>query len=122
MTQLPDRLYLLYHELRPSRSSYSYVVETEEFEKQANLFLQLRESGGPGLCPEVTFDDGHISNFEFALPILQTHAIRAWFFITVGWTGRRPGPTQSVTSAPSASHETVQLATTTTEFMEDTAQ
>ena len=91
MTQLPDRLYLLYHELRPSRSSYSYVVETAEFEKQVNLFLKLREGGGPGLWPEVTFDDGHVSNFEFALPILKTHAIQAWFFITVGWTGRRPG-------------------------------
>ena len=43
------------------------------------------------MWPEVTFDDGHISNFEFALPILQSRAIRAWFFITVGWTGRRPG-------------------------------
>ena len=32
MTQPPERLYLLYHELRPSRSNYSYVVETEEFE------------------------------------------------------------------------------------------
>ena len=91
MTQQPDRLYLLYHELRPSRSDYSYVLETEEFEKQVNLFLQLRESGEQGLSPEVTFDDGHISNFEFALPILQSHAIKAWFFITVGWTGRRPG-------------------------------
>ena len=45
----------------------------------------------PGLWPEMTFDDGHISNFEFALPILQSRAISAWFFITVGWTGRRPG-------------------------------
>jgi Polysaccharide deacetylase len=91
VTQQPDRLYLLYHELRPSRSRYSYALETEEFEKQANFFHKLRENGGSGLWPEVTFDDGHISNFEFALPILQTHAIKAWFFITVGWTGRRSG-------------------------------
>jgi Polysaccharide deacetylase len=90
VTQPPSRLYLLYHELRPVRSDYSYVVETGEFEKQVDLFLKLRENGGPGLWPEVTFDDGHISNFEFALPILQSRAIRAWFFITVGWTGRRP--------------------------------
>jgi peptidoglycan/xylan/chitin deacetylase (PgdA/CDA1 family) len=91
VTQPPSRLYLLYHELRPRRSDYSYVVETGEFEKQVDLFLKLREKGGPELWPEVTFDDGHISNFEFALPILQSRAIRAWFFITVGWTGRRPG-------------------------------
>jgi len=91
VTQAPGRLYFLYHELRPSRSSYSYVVETGEFEKHVNLFLKLRENGQSALWPEVTFDDGHISNFEFALPILQSHAIKAWFFITVGWTGRRPG-------------------------------
>jgi polysaccharide deacetylase len=91
VTQPPGKLYLLYHELRPRRSDYSYVVETGEFEKQVDLFLNLREKGGPGLWPEVTFDDGHISNFEFALPILQSRAISAWFFITVGWTGRRRG-------------------------------
>jgi peptidoglycan/xylan/chitin deacetylase (PgdA/CDA1 family) len=67
------------------------VVETGEFEKQVNLFLKLRENNQSGLWPEVTFDDGHISNFEFALPILQSHAIKAWFFVTVGWTGRRSG-------------------------------
>jgi peptidoglycan/xylan/chitin deacetylase (PgdA/CDA1 family) len=91
VTQPPGSLYLLYHELRPSRSSYSYALETAEFEKQIDLFLKLRENGHSALWPEITFDDGHISNFEFALPILQAHAFKAWFFITVGWTGRRAG-------------------------------
>jgi hypothetical protein len=93
VTQPPDRLYLLYHELRPSRSSYSYVVETGEFEKQVDLFfkLKLRDPSGPWLWPEVTFDDGHISNFEFGLPVLQSRAIKASFFITVGWTGQKQG-------------------------------
>jgi hypothetical protein len=93
VTQPPDRLYLLYHELRPTRSNYSYVVETGEFAKQVDLFLRLklRDTRGPWLWPEVTFDDGHISNFEFALPVLQSHTIKARFFITVGWTGRRRG-------------------------------
>jgi hypothetical protein len=89
VTQPPKRLFLLYHELRPSRSGYSYALETAEFEKQIDLFLKLRKTEAPGLWPEVTFDDGHISNFEFALPVLQSRAFRAWFFITVGWTGRR---------------------------------
>ncbi|WP_353073460.1 polysaccharide deacetylase family protein [Tunturiibacter gelidoferens] len=91
MTRPPYRLYLLYHELRPSRSEYSYVVETDQFEKQVDLFLELRKRHPPGLFPEITFDDGHVSNFEFALPILQSRAIKAWFFITTGWTGQRPG-------------------------------
>jgi hypothetical protein len=92
VTQPPNRLYLLYHELRPSRSDYSYVVETGQFEKHVDLFLRLRQAEKqPGLYPEITFDDGHISNFEFALPILQSRGIKAWFFITTGWTGQRPG-------------------------------
>jgi hypothetical protein len=89
VTQPQERLYLLYHELRPSRSNYSYVVETGAFERHVDLFAEMRKTNGPGLFPELTFDDGHISNFEFALPILQSHAIQAWFFITVGWTGQR---------------------------------
>jgi len=90
VTQPSESLYLLYHELRPRRSDYSYVVETAAFEKQCDLFLKLRSRKEPGLSPEVTFDDGHVSNFESALPILHSHAIKAWFFITVGWTGQRP--------------------------------
>jgi peptidoglycan/xylan/chitin deacetylase (PgdA/CDA1 family) len=86
-----ESLYLLYHELRPSRSDYSYVVETGAFEKHVDLFLELRKRKGPGLLPQVTFDDGHSSNFELALPILQSRAIQARFFITVGWTDKKPG-------------------------------
>ncbi len=43
------------------------------------------------LQPYVTFDDGHISDFEYALPILQARNLKAQFFITVGWTGHKPG-------------------------------
>jgi Polysaccharide deacetylase len=67
------------------------VMDTEQFGKQIDFFSKLRRTEGPGLRPEVTFDDGHISNFEFALPVLQSHTIKAWFFITVGWTGQRSG-------------------------------
>jgi hypothetical protein len=91
MQQPLRRLYLLYHELRPSGSDYSYVVSTAEFEKHLDLFVQLREQGNSGLRPEITFDDGHISNLEYALPALQKRALKARFFITVGWTGKKPG-------------------------------
>jgi peptidoglycan/xylan/chitin deacetylase (PgdA/CDA1 family) len=67
------------------------VLETAEFEKQVRLFQKLRENGLATLWPEVTFDDGHLSNFEFALPILEAYALKALFFITVGWTSRRAG-------------------------------
>lgn len=85
------RLYLLYHELRPSESQYSYVMDTRTFEEHVDLFAGLRKAESSSLWPEVTFDDGHISNFEFAAPILQSREMTAHFFITVGWTGKKPG-------------------------------
>lgn len=85
------RLYLLYHELRPGGSSYSYVVGTETFERQVDLYVELRRTERVGLWPEITFDDGHISNIEFAAPILQSRGLTARFFITVGWTGKKAG-------------------------------
>lgn len=84
------RLYLLYHELRPSGSRYSYVIENKLFGGHLDLFLRIREEA-VGLWPEVTFDDGHLSNFEYALPLLQARDMKAHFFITVGWTGRKAG-------------------------------
>jgi Polysaccharide deacetylase len=86
-----QKLYLLYHELRTGKSNYSYVVETHQFEKHLDLFRELRESEGAALRPEITFDDGHVSNFEIAPAALESHAIKAHFFITVGWTSSRPG-------------------------------
>ena len=85
------RLYLLYHELRTVPSTYSYAIEKSEFERHADLFLQLRNSGSVVMWPEITFDDGHLSNYELALPVLASRELRATFFITVGWTGKRDG-------------------------------
>lgn len=56
-----------------------------------DLFVAMRAISDSTLCPYVTFDDGHISNFEYALPILQSRGMKAHFFITVGWTGDKPG-------------------------------
>jgi peptidoglycan/xylan/chitin deacetylase (PgdA/CDA1 family) len=60
------------------------------FERDAALYAALRHSGA-GLYPELTFDDGHDSNLQVAAPILQKHGLTARFFITAGWTGKRPG-------------------------------
>ena len=73
------KLYLLYHELRPNSSKYSYAIETIVFEQHMDLFVQMQETVDSGLYPEITFDDGHISNSEFALPILQSRGVEGAF-------------------------------------------
>jgi len=88
--QTARSLHVLYHELRRGGSTYSYVVGTEAFERHVALYARLRERAA-GLLPEITFDDGHRSNLEFAAPILHARGIVARFFITVGWTGTKPG-------------------------------
>lgn len=86
-----QNLHLLYHELRRVPSSYSYALECTTFEQHCELFAKLRRPGATTFRPEVTFDDGHRSDYEFALPILQRHDITARFFITAGWTDQRAG-------------------------------
>lgn len=85
------RLFLLYHELRASQSQYSYVTEAGLFERHLDLYVRLRQAEPPCLRPELTFDDGHASNFEIAAPILASRGLTAQFFITVGWTAQKPG-------------------------------
>ncbi len=81
---------LLYHELRPEPTAYSYVLPCRRFEEHLLLFDELAVQ--PHLYrPLLTFDDGHLSNYEFALPRLQEHGRNAHFFITAGWTGQRAG-------------------------------
>jgi peptidoglycan/xylan/chitin deacetylase (PgdA/CDA1 family) len=89
--QMQPRLYLLYHELRSGGSKYSYVMDAHLFQRHVELFAQLRNADSSTLWPELTFDDGHISNIDLAAPILQAKDITAQFFITVGWTGTKPG-------------------------------
>lgn len=85
------KIFLLYHELRPGGSPYSYVVSTEMFERQVDLYARLRENATAGLLPEITFDDGDVSNLVFAAPVLQSRGLAARFFITAGWTGKKAG-------------------------------
>ncbi len=87
-----SRLFFLYHELRAEPSQYSYVVSPAEFEAHCRFYRQVSESRFEGmLCPEVSFDDGNLSDYRYALPLLQASDRKAHFFITAGWTGTRAG-------------------------------
>ena len=87
--QSTKRLYVLYHEVRPGGSAYSYVMDTEGFNDHCSLYARLQSDPLAQPRPEITFDDGHRSNYEHALPVLQAHGLTAQFFITVGWTEQK---------------------------------
>jgi Polysaccharide deacetylase len=89
--RIPRRLFLLYHELRANAAQYSYVTNVAQFERHADLYARLREAKDAAMWPEITFDDGHLSDLELAAPVLEARGLRAIFFITVGWTGTKPG-------------------------------
>ena len=83
-------LYLLYHELSADPGAYKYALNTKVFREHLHLCRRMRNSGGEELWPEITFDDGHLSNFDQAMPSLADADLQARFFITAGWTGQRP--------------------------------
>ena len=89
---MTSSLHFLYHELRPAKSRYSYVTPCDEFEAHCALFTRLQRAPIEGwLRPEITFDDGNLSDVLHALPVLGRNSLVATFFITAGWTGTRAG-------------------------------
>ena len=79
---------LTYHEITSTPSAYVYsatVAELREHIQQIRFFSKAARTGG------VTFDDGHISQFTHAVPVLESELHKATFFITAGWTGVRAG-------------------------------
>ena len=84
------KVHLLYHELQPGRSEYGYALDTELFREHLGVFRGMRADAA-AYWPEITFDDGHVSNFEYAMPLLEEAGLKAVFFITAGWTGQKDG-------------------------------
>jgi peptidoglycan/xylan/chitin deacetylase (PgdA/CDA1 family) len=81
---------LAYHEVTSQDSAYLYSVTSSQFDAHLDLVDQVSREGVPGFPqPLVTFDDGHISNFDCAVPILEKHRISAIFFVTTEWIGKR---------------------------------
>ena len=95
---------LMYHgiedENNPSGAKDSgekiYVLDVKTFNEQMRF---LYENGFESLLLSdhkkgsdksivITFDDGHVSNFTLALPILQKYGFRAEIFVTSGWIGK----------------------------------
>lgn len=96
---------LLYHHLDPAADgSNSMVVTPAAFERQIRA---LHDAGYTGVSIEelqnyihygtalpkrpvvITFDDGYLSNYEYAFPILQQYGMKATIFVIGSSVGHR---------------------------------
>jgi peptidoglycan/xylan/chitin deacetylase (PgdA/CDA1 family) len=84
--------YLTYHEISNTEPEYRYSVSLAKFAEHARCLRRLADVGRSesDSCP-ITFDDGHISQFDLALPVLKEFSIKAIFFVTADWVDRREG-------------------------------
>jgi len=72
---------LTYHELSPKAPAYRYSLSCHDFEEHVRLAAQLQGSSGHKAPLILSFDDGHISNYTHALPVLQKYSCKAIFFV-----------------------------------------
>jgi hypothetical protein len=77
-------LHLTYHELELQSVPDLYRVSCTLFEKH---LVVLRALDTTYSQYHVTFDDGHISNYDLGLPLLEKYGMRSIFFITTEWIG-----------------------------------
>lgn len=93
---------LMYHALHPDNDTSSIDLEDQPYAVSESTFrehLAMLKDYSVGLLnpdsteaqPDVviTFDDGHISNLEIALPILKEHGMSAYFFVTTDFVESR---------------------------------
>jgi len=83
---------LLYHSIGAAGNgevgSQLYSVSIEDF-KQQMAYISKRSNNSKGFLSSVavTFDDGDVTNFTNAYPVLNEFGIRAYFFIIVSKVG-----------------------------------
>lgn len=80
---------LTYHEILSPGNTYRYGVTSDRLGEHL-AFLNEHCGDERGSDPfQITFDDGHQSNYEQGLPVLEEYNRRATFFVTVGHIGTR---------------------------------
>lgn len=97
---------LMYHALYANEDEWSnlldeekpYAVSIETFERHLQLLQQwgrtvldpeqFRQSWSPGVL--ITFDDGHVSHFTHALPLLTRYGMKGIFFVTTDEINNNP--------------------------------
>lgn len=97
----------MYHALHPDgrtglidAEDLPYAISESDFLRQLDVLgsrhcgaLPTTDETSAGVLPEViiTFDDGHVSNHQIALPLLLERGLIAHVFVTSGFIGQRRG-------------------------------
>jgi len=81
---------LTYHAISSQVSGSVYTVTVSQFEEHLKLIAEFNRSA---VCPtkriQLTFDDGHVSNYELAIPLLEQYSIKSTFFVVAGFIESR---------------------------------
>lgn len=79
-----------YHQITSSDSAYSYSVTRLQLYEHLEVIAELqREKRRASVSPQLTFDDGHKSNYANGLDLLEKRSFRATFFVVAGWISNR---------------------------------
>ena len=78
-----------YHQIESQYSPHVYGVTAGTLREHLRAFRLYSSGSGHPIDHTVTFDDGHVSNYEQALPLLTEAHLRAVFFIPVGFVQAR---------------------------------
>jgi peptidoglycan/xylan/chitin deacetylase (PgdA/CDA1 family) len=86
--EIGERFGVAYHEVVPEESKYRYRLTNALF-KEHLIFLRSLSQGenANGARGEISFDDGHRSNYENAYPLLEESGLKATFFVLAGCVG-----------------------------------
>ena len=79
---------LAYHAIFHQESEYLYDVSVKHLEQHIQLLAVYGKRERNSFA--FTFDDGHLSNYENALGVLEKFGVRATFFLVAGLIGREP--------------------------------
>jgi peptidoglycan/xylan/chitin deacetylase (PgdA/CDA1 family) len=80
-------MFVTYHQIEAEFSSHVYGVTVDTLGKHLEVFAAHGPGSGTGVGNRITFDDGHISNYNHALPLLEKTGLRSTFFIVASFVG-----------------------------------